>query len=83
MAKGKVTFDQEYCKGCALCVSVCPKDVLALKTDELNPKGYRPAYAKIRMIVSHAHPVRSSAPTLSSASTASKSERSLTCLKKF
>ncbi len=46
MAKGKVTFDQDYCKGCALCVSVCPKNVLALKTDELTPKGYRPAYAK-------------------------------------
>ena len=24
MAKGKVTIDENYCKGCELCVSVCP-----------------------------------------------------------
>lgn len=46
MRKGKVTFDTVYCKGCNLCVSVCPTGVIALKTDELNAKGYRPAYAK-------------------------------------
>ncbi|MCD1147408.1 4Fe-4S dicluster domain-containing protein [Peptoniphilus sp. KCTC 25270] len=46
MAKGRVTFDTDYCKGCGLCVSVCPKDVLALRTDQLNKKGYRPAYDK-------------------------------------
>lgn len=46
MRKGKVTFDVDYCKGCNLCVSVCPTNVLALKTDELNAKGYRPVYAK-------------------------------------
>ncbi|MDO5301548.1 MAG: ferredoxin family protein [Tissierellia bacterium] len=44
MAKGRVTFDKEYCKGCGLCVAVCPKNVLSLSTTELNHKGYRPAY---------------------------------------
>lgn len=32
MAKGKVTINEVICKGCGLCVSVCPKSVLALST---------------------------------------------------
>ena len=28
MAKGKVTINEVICKGCGLCVSVCPKRVL-------------------------------------------------------
>ncbi|MGN0134720.1 MAG: 4Fe-4S binding protein, partial [Anaerotignum sp.] len=28
MAKGKVTINEVICKGCGLCVSVCPKNVL-------------------------------------------------------
>ena len=39
----RVTFDQDRCKGCGLCVSVCPKKVLALDTGKLNRKGYNPA----------------------------------------
>lgn len=35
-------IDIERCKGCGLCVMVCPKDVLAL-SDKLNAKGYHPA----------------------------------------
>jgi 2-oxoglutarate ferredoxin oxidoreductase subunit delta len=35
--------DTERCKGCGLCVAVCPKNVLELKED-LNAKGYFPAY---------------------------------------
>lgn len=46
MRKGKVTFDEDYCKGCGLCVAVCPTDVLALSPDKLNAKGYRPVYAE-------------------------------------
>ena len=35
-------IDSERCKGCGLCVMVCPKDVLAL-SDKLNAKGYHTA----------------------------------------
>ncbi len=36
-------IDFERCKGCGLCVDVCPKNVLEL-TKEVNAKGYFPAY---------------------------------------
>ena len=39
----KVTFRTERCKGCGLCVDVCPKKILALDTAALNGKGYHPA----------------------------------------
>ena len=38
----KVTFNEGLCKGCGLCVSACPKHIVALK-EELNQKGYHPA----------------------------------------
>ena len=38
----KVTFKEELCKGCGLCVSACPKQIVKL-ADKLNPKGYHPA----------------------------------------
>lgn len=34
----KVTFLTETCKGCGLCVTVCPKKIIAL--EGLNSKGY-------------------------------------------
>ncbi len=40
---GKVTFREERCKGCGLCISVCPKKIIKEKTDRLNAKGYYPA----------------------------------------
>lgn len=30
------------CKGCALCVAVCPKHVLALDESIVNERGYHP-----------------------------------------
>jgi len=36
-------IDSDRCKGCGLCVAVCPKNVLAL-SEEVNSKGYFPAY---------------------------------------
>ena len=44
MAKGKVTFNEDICKGCELCVSVCPKKIISLNTDKINKKGYNPAH---------------------------------------
>jgi len=45
MAKGIVKFNEERCKGCELCVSVCPKKILTLHSVKFNGKGYHPATA--------------------------------------
>lgn len=37
-----LTFRQDRCKGCGLCVSACPKHILALEGGT-NVKGYHPA----------------------------------------
>ena len=39
----KVTFNEERCKGCGLCVNACPKHILALEKEKINQKGYHPA----------------------------------------
>ena len=39
----KVTFNTERCKGCGLCIEVCPKKILELDQSSLNAKGYHPA----------------------------------------
>ncbi|MCL2105748.1 MAG: 4Fe-4S binding protein [Oscillospiraceae bacterium] len=41
----KVTFQENLCKGCGLCVGVCPKKIIRLDTGRLNAKGYHPARA--------------------------------------
>jgi 2-oxoglutarate ferredoxin oxidoreductase subunit delta len=38
----KVTFETDRCKGCGLCVPVCPKKIITL-SEALNQKGYNPA----------------------------------------
>jgi 2-oxoglutarate ferredoxin oxidoreductase subunit delta len=39
---GRVMFEQENCKGCELCVTVCPNGIVIM--DKVtNQKGYRPA----------------------------------------
>ena len=38
----KVLFNRDKCKGCELCVSFCPKKILALDST-VNAKGYHPA----------------------------------------
>ncbi len=42
MAKGKVEIDRERCKGCHICIEVCPSGNLTVD-EALNKKGYRPA----------------------------------------
>lgn len=39
----KVFIDEEVCKGCNLCTSVCPKHILILSKDKINSKGYSPS----------------------------------------
>ena len=39
----KVTFNVDRCKGCGLCVTVCPKKIISLSSTTLNKKGYNPA----------------------------------------
>lgn len=38
---GKITIDRERCKGCLLCISVCPKGLIAVDK-KLNRKGTKP-----------------------------------------
>lgn len=38
----KVVFDPEACKGCELCIPVCPKDIITI-AEEINQQGYHPA----------------------------------------
>jgi 2-oxoglutarate ferredoxin oxidoreductase subunit delta len=41
--KGYIEIDRELCKGCEICISFCPKDVISL-ADKLNASGYLPAF---------------------------------------
>ncbi len=38
----KLTFKSELCKGCGLCITACPKDLIAL-SNGINGKGHHPA----------------------------------------
>ncbi len=42
----KVIIDKDACKGCGLCVTVCPKNILRLSETEINAKGYSPIEVK-------------------------------------
>ena len=44
-AKGKIVIDQERCKGCHLCVDVCPNQNIETNSKH-NGKGYQPARFK-------------------------------------
>jgi len=39
---GKIAIDTERCKGCGLCVAVCPKGSIVI-CEKSNKKGYFPA----------------------------------------
>ncbi|MDL2253775.1 4Fe-4S binding protein [Ruminococcaceae bacterium OttesenSCG-928-I18] len=39
----KVTFKEDICKGCGLCVEVCPKKIVRLNKEKINVKGFHPA----------------------------------------
>jgi len=39
----KVIFNDEKCKGCKLCITVCPKKIIVINNQKLNSKGFYPA----------------------------------------
>ena len=41
--KAKMTIDTEKCKGCGLCVSVCPLKIMEIDKSITNKKGYHAA----------------------------------------
>ncbi len=41
--KPELVIDAELCKGCQMCLDVCPKSCIAI-SDKLNSTSYHPAY---------------------------------------
>jgi 2-oxoglutarate ferredoxin oxidoreductase subunit delta len=41
----KIVIDREKCKGCTLCIRVCPKKLIVM-SDKFNKKGHHPAEFK-------------------------------------
>ena len=37
-----ITIDAERCKGCRLCIAICPKEIIGLAS-HINRMGYTPA----------------------------------------
>ncbi len=42
----RVTFREQRCKGCELCVSVCPQGIIEILDERLNSMGYYPVGVK-------------------------------------
>lgn len=40
---GKMTVNENICKGCGVCVLACPKKIISLAKERINVKGYHPA----------------------------------------
>ena len=43
MPKGRVVIEVERCKGCTLCTTACPQEILVMAEEKLNAHGYHPA----------------------------------------
>ena len=43
--KGYIEINQELCKGCLICMSFCPKDIISSR-DKSNASGYLPVVFK-------------------------------------
>lgn len=39
----RMEVDEFFCKGCGLCTTVCPVDIVKLDADRITDKGYHPA----------------------------------------
>ncbi len=42
MARGTILIDEFRCKGCEICTSICPKDLIHMSR-QFSARGYRPA----------------------------------------
>lgn len=42
MAKGIIKIREDRCKGCEICISVCPKKILEIDERHVNARGYHP-----------------------------------------
>ena len=40
--RGTISIDENRCKGCELCTTVCPKHIIYM-ADRFTQRGYRPA----------------------------------------
>lgn len=45
MVRGKIVIDEKLCKGCKLCIEVCPKKLIEVSS-KLNINSYYPAKFK-------------------------------------
>jgi 2-oxoglutarate ferredoxin oxidoreductase subunit delta len=41
--ENRVVFNEDICKGCGLCVIVCPKNIIKV-SETINLKGYHSTY---------------------------------------
>ncbi len=41
--RGLVKFEENRCKGCELCTTVCPVKIVQMNKSRINVKGYHPA----------------------------------------
>jgi len=39
----KIIVDESRCKGCELCISACPRNLIKLDTERINAMGYHPS----------------------------------------
>ena len=39
----KIYIDEQFCKGCGLCVDACPVGIIQLDINKITAKGYNPA----------------------------------------
>ena len=39
----KLTFNDDFCKGCGLCADACPKHIIEICKDKMNKKGHHVA----------------------------------------
>ncbi|MBR2835447.1 MAG: 4Fe-4S binding protein [Coriobacteriales bacterium] len=40
----RIVVDDRFCKGCGLCVDVCPQGIIELDHSRITAKGYHPAH---------------------------------------